>query len=112
MSHIVEIVNIKDVKDFGTLDGDVYIGRYNSRFGDSVWGNPYTMENGRDRADVISLYKHYFERRLVRQIDHLANARRLGCWCRPLPCHGQVILDALQQVYGGKRIDKFTLKIE
>ncbi len=109
MSHTIEIVNIKNCRDFGTIEGDVYIGRYNPRFGTSPFANPYTIVYNRD--DVINKYTRYFNKKLIDQIDDLVDACRLGCWCRPLRCHGEVILDAIQNKYGGERKDRFTLVI-
>lgn len=45
---MVEVVNIKNVKDFGSRPGDVYIGgRYNG-YKQSVWANPFPITGGRD----------------------------------------------------------------
>jgi hypothetical protein len=75
---------------------DQYIGRIHPRFPDgSLFGNPYAVEpHGREVA--ISMYTVYFKRRL--QTDpafkfhvDLLRGKKLGCWCAPAACHGDVI---------------------
>lgn len=66
---------------------DVYIGR------GSKWGNPYKLENNtpEERERVLALYEKYFwESELVDYIDELIG-KRLGCSCKPKPCHGDFL---------------------
>lgn len=74
---------------------DVYIGR------GSVWGNPFTVQEfGRDRC--IEMYQEYITRRLeqepalVTQLLAL-KGKRLGCFCKPQRCHGDVLLDLIEK---------------
>lgn len=74
---------------------DVYIGR------GTPWGNPFTVkEYGLQRC--IELYRIYMERQLsqdpelVRELLKLKD-KRLGCSCKPKPCHGDVLLDLIKQ---------------
>jgi hypothetical protein len=65
---------------------DVYIGR------PSKWGNPFVIGRDGTRTDVIWKY----ETRLLNRPDMLADlqeleGKTLGCWCHPLPCHGDVL---------------------
>jgi len=72
---------------------DVYIGR------PSKWGNPYPKEEGvRTRAEAIEAYRNY----ILSNPTLLADLRELegkvlGCWCHPLPCHGDVLLELLDE---------------
>jgi hypothetical protein len=71
-----------------------YIGR------GSQWGNPYSMfENNESREEVIRKYQYDFERDLLprfRKADVLAlSGKRLGCFCKPASCHGDVIASYL-----------------
>lgn len=65
---------------------DVYIGR------GSKWGNPFHIGPDGLRATVIRKYEGYIQGR-----THLMNAlhelrgKRLGCYCKPLACHGDVL---------------------
>ena len=56
------------------------------------------MEKGtaEERTRVIELFKRYFYKRMHedRAFFNAVQALRgkvLGCWCKPLPCHGDVI---------------------
>ena len=72
---------------------DVYIGR------GTRWGNPFEIGHGPEgdsREEVIEKYRQYFESEIVTDPERrsaLLSLRgyRLGCFCAPLPCHGDVI---------------------
>lgn len=74
---------------------DVYIGR------GSLWGNPFPINQNSTREQVIERYERhiraeigknpdYYERRLKELVG-----KRLGCYCKPLACHGDVLRDIL-----------------
>ena len=71
-----------------TSDG-VYIGR------PSKWGNPFVIGRDGSREDVIAKYRLWIKE----QPELRAAARRqlrgknLICYCAPLPCHGDVLLE-------------------
>lgn len=75
---------------------DVYIGR------GSIWGNPFTVqEHGRDRC--IQLYKEYIIERLCNEpelVQQLLSLRgkRLGCFCKPQACHGDVLVELYEHM--------------
>ena len=58
----------------------------------TVWGNPYLIGRDGDRAQVIARYAAYLRTRpdLLARIGEL-RGKVLGCWCRPEPCHGDVL---------------------
>jgi hypothetical protein len=73
----------------------IYVGR------PSKWGNPFKIgkdAHGRywDREQVIELYRHWL---LTNEQDGLLldlpelRGRDLVCWCAPLPCHADVLLE-------------------
>ena len=77
---------------------DVYIGR------GSIWGNPFVMENNSDaeRQRVIDAYRVHFIKQMasgVITVDMLKQlyGKRLGCFCAPKPCHGDVIAAAVRE---------------
>lgn len=78
-----------------------YIGR------GSYWGNPYSMfEEGDDRDEVIRKYKYDFDfekfpNKEKKEVYKLAG-KRLGCFCKPQSCHGDVLADFLNQWDDGK----------
>lgn len=74
----------------------VYVGRANPRRGlaESAFGNPYRVDVDGTRAEVIEKYRSWLLGRhdLLRRLHEL-RGRRLACWCKPLPCHGDVLAD-------------------
>jgi hypothetical protein len=76
---------------------DVYIGR------PSLFGNPFKIGRDRDRDQVIKKFKDYFYRRLEvdstfkRGVLNLKGCR-LGCYCKPDACHGDIIAEYLNGV--------------
>lgn len=101
---ITRVINIKQSPN-QTLELNPenyeYIGR------GSYWGNPYSMfDEGESREEVIRKFKYDFdfdkfpnkEKRLV----HRLAGKRLGCFCKPEKCHGDVIADYLNSWDDGK----------
>lgn len=72
---------------------DVYIGR------GSIFGNPYEIGKDGTREEVISRYKIWFNFMLRDNIFKSEVAKlkgkRLGCFCAPLKCHGEIIAEYL-----------------
>lgn len=81
-------------------DFDVYIGRAVPEYGlpASRWGNPFVMTDDSDteRRRVIAAYRTWIvtQPELMDAIEEL-RGRRLGCWCAPKPCHGDVLVELL-----------------
>jgi hypothetical protein len=87
-------------------DHGVYIGR------PSALGNPFQIGRDGDRATVIRRYETWLAAQLknaesaasadVRRLAKLAQQRDicLVCWCYPLPCHGDIIKRAIEQLLG------------
>ncbi len=66
---------------------DVYIGR------PSKWGNPFKLGRDGTREQVIAMYESWLQAQPA-LLDALPELRGkvLGCWCHPLPCHGDVLV--------------------
>lgn len=71
---------------------DVYIGR------GSKWGNPFIIGIDGTRAEVIEKYRDYIFNRpdLLKLLPKLKD-KILGCYCKPLACHGDVLLELINQ---------------
>jgi hypothetical protein len=71
---------------------DVYIGR------GSLLGNPY---NDGTRKENIEKYREWFYNRLkkpnFRSAVNRLKGKRLGCFCKPKDCHGDVIVEYLER---------------
>ena len=63
----------------------------------SLYGNPFVIGKDGDRAEVIAKFKAYAEAILKDRPDWLEPLRGkdLVCFCAPLPCHADVIIDLL-----------------
>ena len=71
----------------------VYVGR------PSKWGNPWNICPAYPRGEVIVLFRIYATVRLSEDphwLDEL-KGRDLVCWCAPLACHGDVLLELANQ---------------
>lgn len=82
---------------------DAYIGRFNSSRGlrASIFANPFKIGPDGTRTEVIEKYKNY----ILRRPDLIIEARklkgkRLGCWCRPEACHGDILVLIAEGVLG------------
>lgn len=66
---------------------DAYIGRP-SRF-----GNPFKIGRDGNREQVIAKYRDWLlgQPDLVDAVRRELRGKILGCWCAPLPCHGDVL---------------------
>ena len=58
----------------------------------SKWGNPFIIGRDGSRMEVIAKYEIWIESQpaLVAALPEL-RGKRLGCWCAPMPCHGDVL---------------------
>lgn len=67
---------------------DIYIGR------PSIWGNPFEIGKDGTRTEVIQKYEDWIrtQPKLMAAAKRLLVGRTLGCWCSPLPCHGEVLI--------------------
>jgi Domain of unknown function (DUF4326) len=108
-----------NLREWMARPGHVYIGRRGTVFvptdtteggkmrwplQDSPWANPFRVDapgkkNDGDRDDVIRKYREHIAAKVAAGIVDLADLRgkKLGCWCKPLNCHGDVLLDMLNE---------------
>ncbi|MCH8142520.1 MAG: DUF4326 domain-containing protein [Proteobacteria bacterium] len=70
---------------------DVYIGR------PSKWGNPFTIGIDGERDKVIEAYREYAQAFTHEELKELRN-KTLVCWCKPLACHGDVLVDLVKEL--------------
>lgn len=67
----------------------IYVGR------PSAWGNPFVIGKDGSREQVIELYRAWMEQQLAlnpRWLDPL-QGKDLVCWCAPLACHADLLLE-------------------
>lgn len=95
---ITRVVNIKKETTYALRRSTPvyeYIGR------GSYWGNPYSLLTGESREEVIRKFKYDFEyekfpNKEKSEVYKLAG-KRLGCFCKPDACHGDVLADFLNE---------------
>ena len=87
MNQITKIVNCNNTPY------DIYIGR------PSIWGNPFMEGKDGSRQEVIKKYREWIlysddaeEQR--KEIETL-RGKVLGCWCKPKACHGDILIEIL-----------------
>lgn len=79
---------------------DVYIGR--NRAHNHHWGNPFRIGTHGSRADVIHKFDLWMDGIAYTHIEperrawmlaniHTLKGKRLGCFCKPDPCHGDIL---------------------
>ncbi len=100
---ITRAVNIKREPEHHSESNSAtyeYIGR------GSYWGNPHALfENGETREDVMRKFKYDFEYNKFLNVDvtrvHELAGKRLGCFCKPAPCHGDILAEFLNSYDDG-----------
>ena len=98
------VVRIRNERGQCVQDCDVYIGRAVTRGGwdlaHSEWNNPFTV---RDWGQLGSLSRYEYHIRyerpdLLSRLPELVG-KRLGCWCKPEPCHGDVLVKLVNEFH-------------
>ena len=103
MTTVVNIRNMNyDVKVCRSRDGKIWPSPH-----ESCCGNPFHLidvDNKEEREECIRLYYNYFHARInydkkfKEYVLSLRN-KRLGCFCFPLRCHANVIVDYIEDYY-------------
>lgn len=111
----VKVSNIrpkyKNLKEWMNDDQNIYIGRKgvvfidNQRFppNDSMFANPFKIDNNNSREVVIAKYKKYILNKInkleITKQDLLnLKGKNLGCWCYPEKCHGNVLIEIIDSI--------------
>lgn len=105
MNGETQVVNIHE------SDFDVYIGRTqdgghmeNTKIENHGWlGNPFVVVEDGSRDQVIELFRELFYDRIeqdeeFRKAVKSLKGKRLGCFCAPKACHGDVVKEYLDKV--------------
>ena len=72
--------------------GDVYIGR------PGIWGNPFRIGPNGNREQVIKQYRGWIVNQpSLMNLLYTLQGKLLGCWCAPLPCHGDVLIELMEE---------------
>jgi hypothetical protein len=76
---------------------DVYIGR------GTIFGNPYKIGIDGTRTEVIALYEKHIRTRMAKSPEVFESVimlkdKVLGCHCKPLGCHGDVLVKIVEEL--------------
>ena len=77
----------------------VYIGgRTRNGWPSSKWRNQFTIGRDGSRSEVVEKYRAWLcdQPVLLEQLPEL-KGRDLVCWCAPLACHGDVLLEMVNR---------------
>lgn len=100
---MTSVVNLKTGASY-----DVYIGRA-GKGQDGYFGNPHPIgycelcNAKHDRSESLEKFREYFNREIAENEEFRSRVltlkgKVLGCFCSPLPCHGQVIVEWLENL--------------
>lgn len=72
---------------------DIFIGR------PSIWGNPFKEGRHGTREEVIEKYREYIKTHpfLLDLARKELKGAVLGCYCKPKPCHGDVLAELVNE---------------
>lgn len=121
----VTVANIKTTPEVTKEPGYVYIGRSKGGEPENILSNPYTMipEGTRaqfvvsSRQESVDRYKDYMEEQMKTNPAYKAKLEELagrvadgehlflGCFCKPLPCHGDILKEKILEMAMGKKQD-------
>ena len=85
----MQVVNKRGRRVVGV--NDVYIGR------PSKWGNPFTIGEDGTRDEVVRRYEVYAREVFTREDLEVLVGKTLVCWCKPLACHGDVLVELVRE---------------
>ncbi|MEG4533025.1 DUF4326 domain-containing protein [Microcoleus sp. D2_18a_D3] len=115
---MIEVVNGKQHGFVG--ENKIYIGRANKGLGlkSSPLANPYKIGVDGNRAEVIALYRKWLWNRMLIgynnpnetfnelfSIAHRVKKKeniKLSCYCKPLDCHGDVLVKCINWIVSEK----------
>jgi hypothetical protein len=89
---------------------NIYIGRRGiiilekKRFpeSNSIFCNPYKIGKDGTREDVLMKYENYIREKLANSSSFCDEFKKLkgktlGCWCKPERCHGDILLQIINE---------------
>lgn len=97
------VMNIRGLKNFQDGPDQIYIGRQNFSSGyklqQSKWHNPFKLEDfNNNRIVVLEAYKRYIlSRSDLLDSLHELKGKKLYCWCKPELCHGDILVELVNQ---------------
>lgn len=80
----------------------VYINKQRYPEKDSIFANPFKINDNQTREKALELYEQYIRDKITNNPyfkTELLNlkGKNLGCWCKPEPCHGDILLRLINE---------------
>lgn len=100
---MARVINLKGRKLKQLEEGEVYIGRQWNLGGwhlpKSKWFNPFKITPETPRQQALEEYRRYLLGRPDLMADlHELRGKTLCCWCSPEKCHGEILVELLEQL--------------
>ena len=96
---------VQNLEEWLKNDDNIYIGRnmefYVPGATSSKWRNPFSIKKyGRD--ECLEKYKEYILKKInenpeIYNLNEI-NGKNLGCWCAPEPCHGNILIEIINDL--------------
>lgn len=103
-ADLITVVSVRGLKPATAPAALIYIGRLAGGWPRSPLANPYRLSADADRGAVIERYRTWLwgkmqahDPKVLAELDRIIERVKsgepvqLGCWCSPLPCHGDVV---------------------
>jgi hypothetical protein len=100
----------QNLKEWIADNQNIYIGRSGIVFIDkkrfpkkgSLFANPFKVGKHGTRNKVIQKYRKYITDKLEKSPELVhklkdMKGKKLGCWCHPEPCHGDILLELIEK---------------
>ena len=96
---MTKVINVRKEHFYVYDKNYVYIGR------PSIFGNPFKIGEDGDREEVIAKYRQHFYDKIRTDPGFKSDILKLqgkvlGCFCKPLACHGDVVAEYLNNLKG------------
>ena len=91
---LVNLKMVTDINEWMENKKNIYIGRAcRSYTSASYWQNPFSISSTCSREQAISRYEEFVKQdeEMLESLPSLGGMT-MGCWCVPLPCHGQILI--------------------
>jgi hypothetical protein len=101
-NNLAEWIKNKDENIYIGRKGVIFIDGVRFPLYDSIWANPFKINENQSRDEVLRLYSEYIEKKLESD-NNLVNellklkGKKLGCWCKPECCHGDILIDLIKK---------------
>ena len=106
VASLPRVVRLQRRGDRVSVGCDVYIGRRQTLGGwdlpQSKWADPFRREQfGGEFGSTLAAYEAHVRNspELMADLESLYG-KVLGCWCKPRPCHGDVLIKLLKEKEG------------